>query len=115
MTDRARVKAVLARLRQAREASELSQEQAGNRLGFVGQHVGSIERGTNRLTVETLFEMCDIYGCDLTWVLTGVHSGYDAQAVLRLLDEYHAQMGRALDELTRRDGPIVRIVHRKQS
>lgn len=113
MTDRARVKAVLARLRQAREACEFSQTDAGKRIGYAGPTVSLIERGQMHLTVETLLDMCDVYGCDPAWVLTGIHSGYDARAVLHLLDEYHAQTGRLLDELTCMEGPVVRVVNRK--
>ena len=61
---------ILSRLKQARKAAKISQEDLGKRLNPQCD-ISRIESGTRRLRVDTLLEICQILAVCPNWILTG--------------------------------------------
>ncbi len=69
---------VLERLIMARTFAGLSQAQAAKLMGFDSSStISHYESGLRSLTVENLLKMVEIYGANLTWVMTGVNPNFD--------------------------------------
>ena len=51
-------KAIGKRVRLRRQIMELTQEQLAEKIGVCTSFVGHIERGTRKLSVETLYDLC---------------------------------------------------------
>lgn len=79
---------VLQRLKKARQNAGLSQTQVAKMIDL--SHATSfsdIERGENPLSVERLFLLCDIYGVDVSWVVTGLNPNFDRKKWLEIVDK----------------------------
>ena len=50
------------RIRCARKAAKLTQEQLADLTDLCTAYIGHIERGTRKLSVETLCKLCDVLG-----------------------------------------------------
>lgn len=53
-------KAIGKRVRIRRQIVELTQEQLAEKIGVCTSFVGHIERGTRKLSVETLYALCKV-------------------------------------------------------
>ena len=53
-------KAIGKRVRLRRQIVELTQEQLAEKIGVCTSFVGHIERGTRKLSVETLYALCKV-------------------------------------------------------
>lgn len=89
---------ILERLVSAREQAGLSQGQAGKLLdGLSTGGLCDIEKGRNTLTLERFLKMCEIYGVNPVWALTGTNPDFDPQPIIEAAER--ARM--AEDELLR--------------
>lgn len=66
-----RYQILLAKLRQAREAAGLSQEEAGKLLGRNQSYISRCESGERRLDVIELFQFADLYKVSIGQLLEG--------------------------------------------
>lgn len=72
------IEGILERLIMARTFAGLSQAQAAKLMGFdSASTISHYESGLRSLTVENLLKMVEIYGANLTWVMTGVNPNFD--------------------------------------
>jgi transcriptional regulator with XRE-family HTH domain len=73
------------RIRQARTAAGLSQEDLAGRIGISCQQLQKYEVATNRVTVSRLIDISDALGLDVTKLLSGdtVHPASDGHAFLQ--------------------------------
>lgn len=55
------------RIRQARRAAKLTQEQLGNLIGLTFQQVQKYERGINRVSAGTLYEIAQVFELPISW------------------------------------------------
>jgi len=60
---------MLERLREARLAAELTQEDVAERLGVPQNFVSKLERGERRIDPIELAELAELYAKDLSWFL----------------------------------------------
>jgi len=59
------------RLREAREASGLSQGQVAKKLGFHRPTITEIEAGRRKVTAQEVESFADIYGVPAGWIVSG--------------------------------------------
>jgi transcriptional regulator with XRE-family HTH domain len=80
------------RLRQARLAKGLSQQESGEHLGVSYQQVQKYERGTNRVSVTTLVRLQELYQVPLDFLIPSSGGASDALAssrrALKLLRDF---------------------------
>lgn len=77
---------VLQRLRRARVLANLTQEQAGEALGYSnGMTIYRLENGKTNLDMLTLKSMCELYDVSMVWVLTGANVDAGAMRVIKQL------------------------------
>jgi transcriptional regulator with XRE-family HTH domain len=74
---------VAERLREAREASGLSQGQVAKKIGLHRPTVSEIEAGRRKVSAEELAEFGDLYGVSIEWIVNG--SKGEAGSDVRLL------------------------------
>lgn len=67
------------RIRQARRAAKLTQEQLGNLIGLTFQQVQKYERGINRVSAGTLYEIAQVMELPISWF-------FDENVVERIAD-----------------------------
>jgi transcriptional regulator with XRE-family HTH domain len=60
---------MLARLREAREAAELTQAEVAERLGKLQTYVSKVERGERRIDPVELAAFAAVYGREMGWFL----------------------------------------------
>ncbi len=58
-------KQLMAALRRAREAAELTQAEVAEKLGLYASFVSKVEAGERRLDVVELKQFCTVYGVEL--------------------------------------------------
>lgn len=62
-------KAIGKRVRLRRQIMELTQEQLAEKIGVCTSFIGHIERGTRKLSVETLYALCKALGTSSDFLL----------------------------------------------
>ena len=55
------------RIRQARRAAKLTQGQLGNKIGLTFQQVQKYEKGVNRVSAGTLYEIAKVLDIPISW------------------------------------------------
>ena len=55
------------RIRQARREAKLTQEQLGNMIGLTFQQVQKYEKGVNRVSAGTLYEISQVLDLPISW------------------------------------------------
>lgn len=75
---------VAERLREAREASGLSQGQIAKKLGWHRPTVSEIEAGRRKVSSDELVEFSRLYGVTVEWIVTGTHGDDSSDARLLL-------------------------------
>ncbi|NEO27718.1 MAG: helix-turn-helix transcriptional regulator [Kamptonema sp. SIO4C4] len=55
------------RIRQARRDAKLTQEQLGNMIGLTFQQVQKYEKGVNRVSAGTLYEISQVLDLPISW------------------------------------------------
>lgn len=83
---------LLQRLITARKALGISQTTAGVALGLRASGFSQIERGESPLSVERFRKLCALYHVTQVEMLTGIQPNFDAEEVLRQLEETNTQM-----------------------
>ena len=69
------------RVRALRKARGLSIDELSTQLELTPSHLGLIERGERGITVERLIHVCNFFGCNADFLLTGKDKGAgDVQA-----------------------------------
>lgn len=63
------------RLKAARVASNLSQEEAGDRINVSFQQVQKYEHGTNRISAGKMAMLANLYGVSIEWLFDGAPVG----------------------------------------
>ena len=66
--------AIAGRLKQAREASGLTQCQVAKRLDLHRPTISEIEAGRRSVTVEEVAGFAELYGVDSSWIMEGAKS-----------------------------------------
>lgn len=67
------------RIRQARRDAKLTQEQLGKLIGLTFQQVQKYEKGVNRVSAGTLYEIAQVFELPISWF-------FDEQVVNRIAD-----------------------------
>ena len=67
------------RIRQARRDAKLTQEQLGNLIGLTFQQVQKYEKGVNRVSAGTLYEIAQVFELPISWF-------FDEPVVSRIAD-----------------------------
>ncbi|MEL6861659.1 MAG: helix-turn-helix transcriptional regulator [Pseudomonadota bacterium] len=67
------------RIRQARRDAKLTQEQLGNLIGLTFQQVQKYEKGVNRVSAGTLYEIAQVFELPISWF-------FDEPVVSRISD-----------------------------
>ena len=67
------------RIRQARREVKLTQEQLGNMIGLTFQQVQKYEKGVNRVSAGTLYEIAQVLNLPISWF-------FDEEVVNRIGD-----------------------------
>lgn len=69
-----------ARIRELRDALDLTQTEFGRRLGVSRSVINNLERGVTVPNVVFLDHMCDIFNCKKRWLETGDGEMFDSSA-----------------------------------
>lgn len=75
------------RLRSAREAAGLSQNQVAKMLGYYRPTMSDIEAGNRKVFVAELVQLATIYGVGLYWLATGVPTDPNLESVLTKINQ----------------------------
>src|SRR5688572_24138531 len=72
------------RLREAREASGLSQGQIAKKMGLHRPTVSEIEAGRRKVSAQELEQFASAYGVTVEWIVSGVtgHNAADAKMLM---------------------------------
>lgn len=105
-------KALAQRIRRARKAAKLSQEELGAQLGIEQSTVSLIETGVTEVSALRLVKIANILGRPVTWFL-GIDTGLatDEEELLHLYRQIDDERMRAMVMNTARDA--VRILQGK--
>lgn len=90
-------------IRRRRLAADLTQEEVAVKLGLGNEAVSRLERGVASLSVERLFELSELFGCEAADLLTEGSARVDDQA--RQLQQLLGKLGGGDREL------ILQVVH----
>lgn len=82
------------RLKELREKSKLTQEEASKKLGIARTTYSGYERGTSEPDFSTLTKIAEFYGVDLNWLITGE---------LKVLDEEDERLIEKFSKLSDKD------------
>ena len=78
---------VLSRLKTARKQAGLTQGQVAKLMGYESHvSVVNFEQGTHSLSVENLFLLCEIYGINVYWAMTGLNPNFDRRRWLDIVN-----------------------------
>lgn len=100
MINKENTAAIADRLRQAREASGLSQGQVANKLNLHRPTVTEIEAGRRKVAVDELDRFAKVYGVTVNWILTGSTGDEPADAKMLMAARELSKMSEAdLDRL----------------
>lgn len=86
---------IAAKLKTAREAKNLKQEDVAVHLGVTPQKVSSFETGRTRVDVDTLAKLCALYDVDVNYII-GIDrsfSFYNDEAADAYMNLIHANPG----------------------
>lgn len=75
---------VAQRLREAREASGLSQGQVARKLDLHRPTVTEIEAGRRKVSAEEVAKFADLYGVTAEWIVSGASADDEADARIRI-------------------------------
>lgn len=67
------------RIKKARKLVRLTQRELGDKIDYEYQMVGKWERGESHPSLDTLFSLCNIFGCELGYLL-GEYDCYTREA-----------------------------------
>lgn len=62
------------RIRKARELAGLSQGELGEKISYGYQMIGKWERGETRPNLDSLFSLCDVFNCEIGYLLCEYNS-----------------------------------------
>lgn len=69
-----------ARLHEIRKAAGFSQESLGKAVSVTFQQIQKYEKGTNRISVSRLLELCTAIGCEPMDIISGAWNGTDGMS-----------------------------------
>lgn len=86
------------RIGMLRRERKLSRRQLGAMIGCTGQYIGKVERGVQRLSVDSIARICVTMGVTSDYIIFGFDTASAASALNGLS---HEQIGIGLDMLKR--------------
>ena len=90
------------RVERMRKDRRLSRMQFGEMIGVSGRYIGMVERGTNRLSVDSVVKICHSMNVTADYLLFGVvHPAHDKATSAALYGISHEQIQIALDIVKR--------------
>lgn len=95
-----RYTAILERLTKARKSAGLSLSQAAKLTGRSVSGLSDIENGRCSMYVHSLLEFGDVYGVDLTWLVTGINPTFDTNEVVEKLGASCESLSSVLEMLS---------------
>ena len=99
------------RLKQAREATGLSQEKAGSQVGVSGHMVWFWEAGRSMPRADRLSSLATLYGVSVDWLLGQEKDGLTTE-VNAIWEEAQQALTRAAGNLSEEDGAMIRDIIR---